>query len=239
MRSRTRLSKKPTLPPRRTRQPPRIRRPAPSRLSCSASAFNRSDVGRMTAQLVLGKPSLLALHSRTLARRPGHLELSPGAGSCQASSTREKDVGIEDSVETENADVDELLRRLVRFLLRNSAEGAFELQPVIRAVGKTYGVRADVLIIVEGAVVTVSHADGSQYTAIVRVAPELARLDLVSESKLLVNRITAGELQHAQRARSCLTCRHAGIPTPLGCGALAWRSSRPGLRPACRPPGES
>lgn len=128
-------------------------------------------------------------------------------------------MGIEDSVETENADVDELLRRLVRFLLRNSAEGAFELQPVIRAVGKTYGVRADVLIIVEGAVVTVSHADGSQYTAIVRVAPELARLDLVSESKLLVNRIIAGELsaRAAGQELSDFQARRDPYPAWLRC----------------------
>jgi hypothetical protein len=79
--------------------------------------------------MVLGKPSLLALHCRTLARRPGQLELSPGAGSCQASSTREKDVSIEDSVETENADVDELLRRLVRFLWRaRGVDGASPLR---------------------------------------------------------------------------------------------------------------
>ena len=123
-------------------------------------------------------------------------------------------MSVEESVETEDADIDELLRRLARFLLRNSAEGAFELQPVIRAVGKAYGVRADVLIIVEGAVVTVSHADSSQYTAIVRVAPELARLDLVSESKLLVNRITAGELSARAASRALADLQGSRDPYP-------------------------
>lgn len=123
-------------------------------------------------------------------------------------------MSVTDSVQTENADVDELLRRLARFLLRNSAEGAFELQPVIRAVGKTYGVRADVLSIVEGAVVTVSHADGSQYTAIVHDTPELARLDLVSESKLLVNRVIAGELSAPAAGRELSDLQERRDPYP-------------------------
>lgn len=103
-------------------------------------------------------------------------------------------MSVQESVETENADIDELLTGLVRFFLRNSAQGAFDLEWVMREVGKAYGVTAHVLIQVEGAVVSVTHADGSQFTAVVRVSPELERLDLVSESKRLVNQIVAGEL---------------------------------------------
>ncbi|MGP8001218.1 MAG: threonine/serine exporter ThrE family protein [Streptosporangiaceae bacterium] len=92
------------------------------------------------------------------------------------------------------AAVDRLLTQLTRFLLRNSAEGAFELRDTVREVGAAYGARADVLAITEGAVLSVDHPSGAQYTATVHVAPELARLDLVTEAKRLVNRMVSGTL---------------------------------------------
>ncbi len=93
-----------------------------------------------------------------------------------------------------NSDVDALLARLTTFLLLHSAEGAFDLRDTVRAVAGSYGAEADVLAIAEGAVLVAWHADGSQYTDTVQVTPELTRLDLVSEGKFLVNRVTSGEL---------------------------------------------
>jgi hypothetical protein len=50
-------------------------------------------------------------------------------------------VSVQESVETENADIDELLMGLVRFFLRNSAQGAFDLEWVMREVGRPTGSR--------------------------------------------------------------------------------------------------
>jgi len=88
--------------------------------------------------------------------------------------------------------VDRLLTQLTRFLLRNSAEGAFELRYTIRSVGAACGAQADLLAITEGAVLSVAHPGGARYTATVHVAPELARLDLVSQGKDLVHRMISG-----------------------------------------------
>ncbi len=68
--------------------------------------------------------------------------------------------------------VDRLLTQLTRFLLRNSAEGAFELRDTVRSVGAAYGARADLLAITEGAVLSVAHPGGSRYTATVHVSPD-------------------------------------------------------------------
>jgi uncharacterized membrane protein YjjP (DUF1212 family) len=98
---------------------------------------------------------------------------------------------------TPAADVDRLLTRLTRFLLRHSAEGAFELRDTVRQAGAAFGARADVLALAEGAVLEVNHADGSQYVATLRVLPELTRLDLVADAKLLQGEIVGGRLSAA------------------------------------------
>jgi hypothetical protein len=69
-------------------------------------------------------------------------------------------------------EINRLLVRLTRFLLRNSAEGAM---------------------------LTVWHRDDSTYAETVQVTPDLARLDLVSEGKFLVRRIVDGELGRGRR----------------------------------------
>jgi uncharacterized membrane protein YjjP (DUF1212 family) len=94
-------------------------------------------------------------------------------------------------------DVERLLRRLTSFLLRHSAEGAFELRDTVRQVAAVYGAEAEILAIAEGAVITVQSPDGTARSATVRVNPELARLDLVAEGKFLVRRIFAGQLTAA------------------------------------------
>src|ERR1700722_1479772 len=91
-------------------------------------------------------------------------------------------------------EINRLLVRLTRFLLRNSAEGGFEVRDTVRRVADACGAKADVLAIAEGAVLTVRHRDESSYAETVQITPELARLDLVAEGKFLVGRIVNGEL---------------------------------------------
>jgi uncharacterized membrane protein YjjP (DUF1212 family) len=104
--------------------------------------------------------------------------------------------------------IERLLFRLTRFLLRHSAEGAFELRDTVRQVALAYGVKAEILAIAEGAVLTVQHADDTTYSATVRVSPELARLDLVVEGKFLVRRITGGDLAADAAERELTELEH-------------------------------
>jgi uncharacterized membrane protein YjjP (DUF1212 family) len=101
-------------------------------------------------------------------------------------------------------EINRLLVRLTRFLLRNSAEGGFEVRDTVRRVAEACGAKADVLAIAEGAVLTVRHRDDSSHAETVQVTPELARLDLVSEGKFLVGRIVDRELD-ARAANQALT----------------------------------
>jgi uncharacterized membrane protein YjjP (DUF1212 family) len=100
-----------------------------------------------------------------------------------------------------DTDVDRLLSGLTRFLLRHSAEGAFELRDTVQSVGRTYGAQAEILALAEGAVLTVRHDDGPVYHDTIRVGPELTRLDLVSKAKFLVSRVIEGELSPAAARR--------------------------------------
>jgi uncharacterized membrane protein YjjP (DUF1212 family) len=137
-----------------------------------------------------------------------------------------------------SADIDRLLLRLTHFLLRYSAEGAFEVRDTVRRVAETYGADADVLAIAEGAVLTVRHGAGPAatvelatatsieppptepaytappYAATVRVTPELARLDLVSDCKFLVYRITSGELDPRVADRELAALERRPSPRP-------------------------
>jgi uncharacterized membrane protein YjjP (DUF1212 family) len=120
-------------------------------------------------------------------------------------------------------DADRLLLRLTRFMLRYSAEGAFEVRDTVRQVANACGVSADVLTIAEGAVLTVRHRGGAagaagaaapSYTATVRVSPELARLDLVSDCKFLVHRIVSGDLAPAAADRELADLQRRPAPYP-------------------------
>jgi uncharacterized membrane protein YjjP (DUF1212 family) len=111
-------------------------------------------------------------------------------------------------------DVERLLRRLTRFLLRHSAEGAFELRDTVRQVAAAYGAEAEVLAIVEGAVLTLQGPDGSSRCAAIRVSPELARLDLVAEGKFLVRRVIAGELTAVAAEEDLIRLERRPAPYP-------------------------
>jgi len=111
-------------------------------------------------------------------------------------------------------EVDGLLSALTRFLLRHSAEGAFELRDTVRAVGRAYGAHAEILAVAEGAVLTVRHPDAPAYHDTVRIGPELTRLDLVAKAKFLVNRILDGELGAAAARRELAGLESSREPYP-------------------------
>jgi uncharacterized membrane protein YjjP (DUF1212 family) len=111
-------------------------------------------------------------------------------------------------------DVNRLLTRLTEFQLLNSAEGAFDLRDSVCEVGRAYGVEADLLAIAEGAVLTVRHPAAPPYTQTMRVNPELARLDLVSDAKFLVNRVISGELGAAAADRELAALARRDPPYP-------------------------
>jgi hypothetical protein len=107
-------------------------------------------------------------------------------------------------------DVDRLIRMVSRFLLRNSAEGTFDLHLRLRDIGRAYGVQIQSLAMMEGLVVTTTHADGSQRTDIVHAQPSLERLDQVSSYKQLDRQIVEGRLTAPE-----------AIGTPRGAGTAA------------------
>jgi len=113
-----------------------------------------------------------------------------------------------------DADADQLLSSLTRFLLLHSAEGAFELRDTVRAVGRAYGADAEILAVAEGAVLTVRHRAGPAYHDTVRIGPELTRLDLVSAAKFLVNDILAGELSAGAARRELAGLEASRDPYP-------------------------
>jgi uncharacterized membrane protein YjjP (DUF1212 family) len=120
-------------------------------------------------------------------------------------------IGSRDAVD----DIERLLRRLTSFLLRHSAEGAFELRDTVRQVAGVYGAKAEILVIAEGAVLTMQWPDGTSRSAAIRVSPELARLDLVAEGKFLVRRIIAGELTAAAADRELSQLERRTAPYPV------------------------
>jgi uncharacterized membrane protein YjjP (DUF1212 family) len=111
-------------------------------------------------------------------------------------------------------DVNRLLTRLTEFQLLNSAEGAFDLRDSIRQAGHAYGVDADLLAIAEGAVLAIRHPAAPPYTQTMRVNPELARLDLVSDCKFLVSQIVAGQLGAAEADRELVELERRDPPYP-------------------------
>ena len=105
-----------------------------------------------------------------------------------------------DAVSTTD-DIDRLIRMASKFLLRNSAEGTFDLHVRLRDIGRAYGVDVESLAMMEGLVVITTHADGSQKSEIVHAQPSLERLDQVSHFKQLDRQIVGGQLSAAEAVR--------------------------------------
>jgi uncharacterized membrane protein YjjP (DUF1212 family) len=98
-------------------------------------------------------------------------------------------------------DVDRLIKMAARFLLRNSAEGTFDLHLRLRDIGTAYGVKIESLVMMEGLVLVITHPDGSQTSTVVHAQPSLERLDLVSDFKQLDRQIVSGRLTACEAIR--------------------------------------
>ena len=95
-------------------------------------------------------------------------------------------------------DLDRLIRQAGVFLLRNSAEGTFDLSATLGSVGEAYGARVEAMVTMEGMTWVVTHVDGSQRSGIVHAQPSLERLDQVADFKELTTAIGAGRLTPAE-----------------------------------------
>jgi uncharacterized membrane protein YjjB (DUF3815 family) len=122
---------------------------------------------------------------------------------------------MEIEVRTEaNVDVDDLMRRCAKFLLRNSAEGTFDLQSGLRSLAAPYGATLEALTNMEGIVLIITHADGTQHSSVVHAQPTLERLDQVSEFKFLTEEIARGELSARQAIARIDALEHSRPPFP-------------------------
>jgi uncharacterized membrane protein YjjP (DUF1212 family) len=119
-----------------------------------------------------------------------------------------------------SSETDRFLGDLASFLLRHSAEGAFDLRHDVRRAAAALGATADVLTIAEGAVLTVNHNDNSSRTTVIRVFPELARLDLVAEGKFLVGRVIGGDLTATEASRELAELQRRPAPYPAWLRAI-------------------
>ena len=111
-------------------------------------------------------------------------------------------------------DVDRLIRMAAKFLLRNSAEGTFDLHIRLRDIGRAYGVEVESLAMMEGLVVVTTHADGSQRSEVIHAQPSLERLDQVSHYKQLDRQIVAGQLTATQAVRKLEALEKKAPPFP-------------------------
>jgi uncharacterized membrane protein YjjB (DUF3815 family) len=117
-------------------------------------------------------------------------------------------------VVTRADDVDRLIRMASKFLLRNSAEGTFDLHLRLRDIGRSYGVTVESLVMMEGLVLVITHPDGSQTTTVVHAQPSLERLDLVSHFKQLDRQIVTGQLTACQAIQRLEALENRRPPFP-------------------------
>ncbi|MGW4894536.1 hypothetical protein ACWEQL_20020 [Kitasatospora sp. NPDC004240] len=92
------------------------------------------------------------------------------------------------------------LERLTRMLLRTSGEGAEEVERSVVAAAGAPGGRAGLLVVPDGAVVTVD-SHGRSSTVAVRAFPEVFRLDQVAALKPLLTDPGAGRVGLASAER--------------------------------------
>ena len=111
-------------------------------------------------------------------------------------------------------DVDLLITTSAHFLLRNSAEGTFDLESNLRQIGEVYGAEVAALVNMEGLVVVITHDDGSERTCVVHAEPSLERLDQLSQFKVLSQRIEAGELSAAEAVVQLQALQQTPDPYP-------------------------
>jgi uncharacterized membrane protein YjjB (DUF3815 family) len=106
-------------------------------------------------------------------------------------------------------DVDRLIHLASKFLLRNSAEGTFDIHLRLRDIGRTYGAKVESLVMMEGLVLVITHPDGSQTSTVVH-----ERLDLVSHFKQLDRQIVTGHLTAREAIRRLEALENRRPPFP-------------------------
>ena len=111
-------------------------------------------------------------------------------------------------------EIDVLLRRVGKFLLRNSSEGTFDLQAAMRDIGSIYGALVETMVTMEGLLLVVTHADGTQTNSVVHAQPSLERLDMLSEFKLLSNAISDGALSAKEALEKLEAIEKSRAPFP-------------------------
>ncbi|MEV7141294.1 threonine/serine exporter family protein [Streptomyces tauricus] len=97
----------------------------------------------------------------------------------------------------------DLLTCLVRILLASSGEGAHRIERTVHRAAGAFGRRTSLVLVPDGAVVTVGAGPGRMTTVTVRAVPEVFRLDQVVALKPLLADVCAGRVPVA-RARERL-----------------------------------
>ncbi|MFB6838032.1 threonine/serine exporter family protein [Streptomyces sp. NPDC056361] len=82
----------------------------------------------------------------------------------------------------------DFLRELTRFMLKFSGEGAEGVDRVVRGLARTYGGRAETVLVADGAVLSVT-VGGRTLTSTVTAFPDVARLDRAVALKEFVERV--------------------------------------------------
>ncbi|MEU4172703.1 threonine/serine exporter family protein [Streptomyces sp. NPDC026665] len=110
-------------------------------------------------------------------------------------------------------DVTAFLARLTGLLLRCSGEGAGIVERTVRDTARALGAEASVLLVPDGAALTVGTAGGSR-TVTLRGFPEVFRLDQVVALKPLVQDVGAGRIGVAEADRRLAAIESSRPPYP-------------------------
>ncbi|MFE2300068.1 threonine/serine exporter ThrE family protein [Streptomyces sp. NPDC059445] len=110
-------------------------------------------------------------------------------------------------------DVAAFLARLTGLLLRSSGEGAAVVERTVRHTARALGADASVLLVPDGAALTVS-TRGDSRTVTLRGFPEVFRLDQVVALKPLVQDVVAGRIGAAEADRRLAAIESSEPPYP-------------------------
>lgn len=110
-------------------------------------------------------------------------------------------------------DVAAFLARLTGLLLRSSGEGAAIVERTVRHTARALGADASVLLVPDGAALTVS-TRGDSRTVTLRGFPEVFRLDQVVALKPLVQDVVAGRIGAAEADRRLAAIESSRPPYP-------------------------
>ncbi|WP_052372083.1 threonine/serine exporter family protein [Amycolatopsis taiwanensis] len=111
-------------------------------------------------------------------------------------------------------DLTAFLARLTGLLLRSSGEGAHLVERAVAGSARAFGGAASLLLVPEGAALTVTAADGATRTVIVHGFPEAFRLDQLVATGPLLAELRAGGMGIAEADRRLTEIETAAAPYP-------------------------